>query len=50
MLQELGMDSKARNVLLQNDRGSYTVPSNGLYPYQELGQRFCSFGIFGIRP
>lgn len=26
--------AQARNVLLQNDRGHYTVPTHGLYPFQ----------------
>ncbi|GAA6207308.1 trehalase family glycosidase [Cognatishimia sp. WU-CL00825] len=25
---------EARNILVQNDRGGYTVPTEGLYPYQ----------------
>ena len=34
MPHENGLDALARNVLRQNDRGRYTVPSGGLYPYQ----------------
>ena len=30
----LEIDEKARNVLLKNDRGGYTVPTPNLYPYQ----------------
>ena len=29
-----GFDEKARQVLTGNDRGGYTVPTAGLYPYQ----------------
>ena len=28
------LDSIARSILLGNDRGGYTVPTDGLYPYQ----------------
>jgi mannosylglycerate hydrolase len=28
------LDSKARDILRTNDKGSYTVPTAGLYPYQ----------------
>jgi len=28
------MDHRAREILKQNDRGGYTVPTAGLYPYQ----------------
>ena len=28
------LDEKARTVLRQNDKGHYTVPTHGLYPYQ----------------
>ena len=28
----LEIDEKARNVLLKNDRGGYTVPTPNLYP------------------
>ena len=30
----MSLDSEARNILLDNDRGGYTVPTDGLYPYQ----------------
>ena len=29
-----GLDTRAKKVLLGNDRGGYTVPTAGLYPYQ----------------
>ncbi|MEM7377628.1 MAG: hypothetical protein AAF460_09000 [Pseudomonadota bacterium] len=28
------LDDKARTILQHNDKGSYTVPTHGLYPYQ----------------
>ncbi|MFK7765185.1 MAG: hypothetical protein AB8B62_18115 [Roseobacter sp.] len=28
------LDSEARDILRKNDRGGYTVPTKGLYPYQ----------------
>ncbi|RDC75482.1 hypothetical protein DLJ49_00070 [Rhodovulum sp. 12E13] len=28
------LDARAREILLLNDRGGYTVPTDGLYPYQ----------------
>lgn len=30
----LTLDDEARGILAQNDRGGYTVPTDGLYPYQ----------------
>ncbi len=29
-----GMDDRARAILRENDRGTYTIPTAGLYPYQ----------------
>ena len=28
------LNAQARNILIRNDRGGYTVPTQGLYPYQ----------------
>ena len=28
------LDAQARDILRRNDRGGYTVPTAGLYPYQ----------------
>ena len=28
------LDAQAREILIRNDRGAYTVPTHGLYPYQ----------------
>ena len=30
----LQLDEKAQNILIKNDRGGFTVPTAGLYPYQ----------------
>ena len=34
MLSHVSRTEEARNILIQNDRGGYTVPTAGLYPYQ----------------
>ena len=34
MVQTHGQDERARQILRANDRGRYTVPSHGIYPYQ----------------
>lgn len=34
MLTQVSRSEEARNILLQNDRGGYTIPTAGLYPYQ----------------
>ncbi len=34
MTQQTSMEREARNILVQNDRGGYTIPTEGLYPYQ----------------
>ena len=28
------LNAQARDILIRNDRGGYTVPTHGLYPYQ----------------
>ena len=28
------LSAQARDILIKNDRGGYTVPTQGLYPYQ----------------
>ena len=30
----LQLDERAQNILIKNDRGGFTVPTAGLYPYQ----------------
>lgn len=34
MTVQSSLDEKARDILIKNDRGGYTVPTDGLYPYQ----------------
>ncbi|GAA0775482.1 hypothetical protein E1180_12700 [Roseibium denhamense] len=34
MLTQVSRSEEARNILIQNDRGGYTIPTAGLYPYQ----------------
>ena len=34
MNQHTNADREARNILIANDRGGYTIPTEGLYPYQ----------------
>lgn len=34
MTSHTSLDLEARNILKQNDRGGYTIPTAGLYPYQ----------------
>lgn len=39
-------DAAARDILTQNDRGGYTVPTDGLYPYQwNWDSAFASLGF-----
>ena len=33
-MNRLEIDRKAKSILIENDRGGYTVPTKGLYPYQ----------------
>lgn len=40
------LDSKARDILRKNDRGGYTVPTDGLYPYQwNWDSAFAAWGF-----
>lgn len=40
------MDAEARAVLTRNDRGGYTIPANGLYPYQwNWDSAFAAWGF-----
>ncbi len=40
------MDEQARAILRGNDRGGYTVPTSGLYPYQwNWDSAFAAFGF-----
>ena len=38
-------DAEAREILIANDRGGYSVPTHGLYPYQwNWDSAFAAFG------
>ena len=40
------LDREARDILTVNDRGSYTVPTDGLYPYQwNWDSAFAAYGF-----
>ena len=40
------LDREARDILTANDRGSYTVPTDGLYPYQwNWDSAFAAYGF-----
>ena len=40
-------DDEARAILARNDRGRYTIPTSGLYPYQwNWDSAFAAVGIF----
>jgi len=40
------LDDRARDILRQNDRGGYTVPTAGLYPYQwNWDSAFAAWGF-----
>jgi len=40
------LDERARAILIGNDRGGYTVPTAGLYPYQwNWDSAFAAFGF-----
>ena len=46
MTNEHSLDERARAILSQNDIGSYTVPTHGLYPYQwNWDSAFAAMGI-----
>ena len=45
------LDKRARKILRANDRGLYTVPTAGLYPYQwNWDSAFCAWGIATYDP
>ena len=45
------LDDEARKILRDNDRGSYTVPTDGLYPYQwNWDSAFAAMGFAGSDP
>jgi mannosylglycerate hydrolase len=40
------LDTRAREILVENDRGGYTVPTAGLYPYQwNWDSAFVALGL-----
>ena len=40
------LDARAREILMLNDRGGYTVPTDGLYPYQwNWDSMFAAWGF-----
>ena len=45
------LDERARRVLMTNDRGGYTVPTDGLYPYQwNWDSAFAAWGFARFDP
>ena len=45
------LDERARAILRGNDRGGYTVPTEGLYPYQwNWDSRLRRLGLLDLRP
>ena len=46
MISSQTMDTAAREILRNNDKGSYTIPTAGLYPYQwNWDSAFAAFGF-----
>ncbi|MFK7894001.1 MAG: hypothetical protein AB8B63_24515 [Granulosicoccus sp.] len=46
MTTEHSLDTAARAILVMNDKGSYTIPTAGLYPYQwNWDSAFAAFGF-----
>ncbi len=42
----MNLDNKAREILRQNDKGGYTLPTHGLYPYQwNWDSAFAAWGF-----
>ncbi|MDW3225074.1 MAG: hypothetical protein R8G34_19670 [Paracoccaceae bacterium] len=42
----MDLDEKARQILRQNDKGGYTLPTHGLYPYQwNWDSAFAAWGF-----
>ena len=45
-MTHIALDEQARAILLGNDRGGYTVPTDGLYPYQwNWDSAFAAWGF-----
>jgi len=46
MTTTLTLDNKAKEILTINDKGKYTIPTSGLYPYQwNWDSAFAAFGF-----
>ncbi len=46
MIDHIALDEQARAILIGNDRGGYTVPTAGLYPYQwNWDSAFAAWGF-----
>ncbi len=51
MRDQRDMDAKARAILRLNDRGNYTVPTDGLYPHQwNWDSAFAALGLSTFDP
>ncbi|MEX0286882.1 MAG: hypothetical protein AB3N23_19940, partial [Paracoccaceae bacterium] len=45
-MDAISLDAQARDILKLNDRGGYTVPTEGLYPYQwNWDSAFAAWGF-----
>ena len=45
------LDEQARDVLRKNDKGGYTLPTQGLYPYQwNWDSAFAAWGFTTFDP
>lgn len=43
------LDQQARDIMRTNDKGTYTIPTKGLYPYQwNWDSAFAAFGFAGF--
>ena len=46
MYKSSSLDDMAKQVLQENDKGGYTIPTNGLYPYQwNWDSAFAAYGF-----
>ncbi|MEL6639825.1 MAG: hypothetical protein AAFP98_00700 [Pseudomonadota bacterium] len=47
----MDLDAQARKILRQNDKGTYTLPTHGLYPYQwNWDSAFAAWGFATFDP
>ena len=50
-MDHIALDEQARAILKANDRGGYTIPTSGLYPYQwNWDSIFCAWGYLTFDP